>query len=166
MVDTVDKATRSRMMAAIRGKDTKPELALRKALHARGFRYRLHGKNLPGKPDLVFPKHRAVCFVHGCFWHRHQNCRYATTPKTSRHFWENKFSATVARDRRNHTRLLKAGWRVAIVWECALRGKRFMATVSEIEEWLTSNSPEYSTDPQPKNQAERPGNDRYPKGRA
>ena len=162
MADTVDKETRSRIMAAIRGKDTKPELALRKALHTRGFRYRLHAKGLPGKPDLVFPKYHAVCFIHGCFWHRHQDCRYATTPKTSVPFWETKFSATVARDQRNHTALLKAGWRVAIVWECSLRGKRLMATVSAIEEWLASDSKAYSTDPQPKNQLERLGNGRYP----
>ena len=147
MADTVEKATRSRIMAAVRGKDTKPELALRKALHARGFRYRLHGKGLPGRPDLVFPKYHAVCFIHGCFWHRHQDCRYATTPKTSVPFWETKFSATVTRDQRNHTTLLEAGWRVAIVWECSLRGKRLMATVSEIAEWLASDSSAYSTDP-------------------
>jgi len=149
MADTVDKATRSRIMAAVRGKDTQPELALRKALHARGFRYRLHAKGLPGKPDLVFPKYHAVCFIHGCFWHRHQDCRYATIPKTNVSFWETKFSATVVRDQRNHTTLLGAGWRVAIVWECSLRGKRLMATVSEIAEWLASDSPTYSTDPRP-----------------
>ena len=146
MADIVDKATRSRIMAAIRGQDTKPELALRKALHARGFRYRLHGKGLPGKPDLVFPKYHAVCFIHGCFWHRHQDCRYATTPKTNARFWGTKFSATVARDQRSRTRLLEAGWRVAIVWECSLRGTRLQATVSEIAEWLANDSPAYTTD--------------------
>jgi len=165
MADIVDKATRSRIMAAIRSKDTKPELALRKALHVRGFRYRLHGKGLPGKPDLVFPKYRAVCFMHGCFWHQHPGCKEGTKPKSRTEYWEVKFAATAARDQRSRASLLEAGWRVAIVWECSLRGKRLMATVSEIEEWLTSNSPEYSTDPQPENQPERPGNDRYPKGR-
>jgi len=165
MPDIVDKATRARMMAGIRGKDTRPELSLRKALHARGFRYRLHDKRLPGRPDLVFPKHRAVCLVHGCFWHRHPGCKYATTPATRTDFWQAKLAGNVARDERHRQQLLQAGWRIAVVWECSLRGKRLMATVSEIEEWLTSNSPEYSTDPQPENQPERPGNDRYPKGR-
>jgi len=154
MTDIVDQATRSRIMAAIRGKDTKPELVLRKALHARGFRYRLHRKELPGKPDLVFPKHRAVCFVHGCFWHRHQNCRYATTPKTRMDFWDAKFSATVARDQQSRTRLMKAGWRVAVIWECSLRGKSLESTVSQIADWLASDSPEFSTDPQKDNEAE------------
>ena len=152
MADTVDKATRSRIMAAIRGKDTKPELVLRKALHARGFRYRLHGKGLPGRPDLVFPKYHAVCFIHGCFWHRHESCRYATTPKTREDFWKAKFAATVARDERSHARLLETGWRVAIVWECSLRGNRLKVTVSEIAEWLASDSPAYSTYPRPEKQ--------------
>ena len=146
VTDTVDQATRSRIMAAIRDKDTQPELSLRKALHARGFRYRLHGKSLPGKPDLVFPKHRALCFVHGCFWHCHPGCNRATTPQTHTDFWETKFASTVARDQRNRTRLLEAGWRVAVVWECSLRGKRLEATVSRIADWLVGDSPEFSPD--------------------
>ena len=154
MADIVDKATRSRIMAAIGGKDTKPELALRKALHARGFRYRLHRKGLPGRPDLVFPKYRAVCFIHGCFWHQHPGCKEATKPKSRTEFWEGKFAATEARDQRSRARLLEAGWRVAIVWECSLRGKHLMATVSEIAEWLTSDSSAYSTDSQSKIQPE------------
>ena len=145
MADIVDKATRSRIMSAIRGKDTKPELALRMALHARGFRYRLHRQELPGRPDLVFPKHRAVCFIHGCFWHRHKGCRYATTPKTNANFWEAKLATTVRRDQRNHTRLLEAGWRVAVVWECSLRGENLQGTASQIADWLVSNSPEFLT---------------------
>ena len=146
MPDVVDKATRSRMMGGIRGKNTKPELSLRRALHARGFRYRLHRKGLPGSPDLVFLRYRAVCFVHGCFWHRHPGCRYATMPKTREDFWETKFAATVARDERSRARLLDAGWRVAVVWECSLRGNRLLTTVSEVAEWLVSDSPAYSTD--------------------
>ena len=146
MTDTFSAATRSRVMARIRGKNTKPELTLRKALHARGFRYRLHRMGLPGRPDLVFPKHRAVCFIHGCFWHRHRGCRYATTPKTRPDFWEAKFSATVARDQRTCTRLLEAGWRVAVVWECSLRGKGLENTVTHISNWLASDSPTFSTD--------------------
>jgi len=121
MVDIVDTATRSRMMAGIRGKDTKPELLLRHAMHARGFRYRLHDRKLPGRPDLVFPRYHAAVLVHGCFWHRHQGCRYATTPATRREFWAEKFHANVLRDQRKHQALREAGWRVAVVWECALR---------------------------------------------
>ncbi|WP_420720181.1 very short patch repair endonuclease [Abyssibius alkaniclasticus] len=109
MTDIVDKQTRSRMMAGIKGKNTKPELVLRRALHARGFRYRLHSKNVPGRPDLVFPKHHAIVFVHGCFWHRHEGCRHTTTPSTRPEFWQAKFDANVARDRSVHDQLLDAG---------------------------------------------------------
>ena len=109
MTDIVDKHTRSRMMAGIKGKDTKPELVLRRALHARGFRYRLHSKNVPGRPDLVFPKHHAIVFVHGCFWHRHEGCRYTTTPSTRPEFWQAKFDANVTRDGAVQGQLLEAG---------------------------------------------------------
>ncbi len=119
MVDTVDKATRSRMMAGIRGKDTKPEKAIRSALHSAGFRYRVHVAGLPGKPDIVFPKYKAVIFVHGCFWHRHADCWWSTTPSSNAAFWAEKFAQNVARDNRNTVDLKKMGWRVAIVRECA-----------------------------------------------
>lgn len=112
---------RSRMMSAIRGKNTQPELVLRRALFSAGFRYRLHECKLPGSPDLVFPKFKAVIFVHGCFWHRHPSCRYATIPKTNVDFWTLKFERNVERDTRNIVALSEAGWRVAIVWECALK---------------------------------------------
>ncbi|NGO62444.1 DNA mismatch endonuclease Vsr [Rhizobium daejeonense] len=140
MMDIVDRQTRSRMMAGIRGKDTKPELALRRALHARGFRYRLHAKHVPGRPDLVFPKHHAVVFVHGCFWHRHNGCRYTSTPSTRPEFWQAKFEANVARDATVRAALLESGWRVATVWECALR-KPDKVTVSAelLSAWLMSN---------------------------
>jgi len=117
MADVVDAETRSRMMSGIRGKNTGPELLLRKAMHARGFRYRLHCRYLPGRPDLVFPKYQAVVFVHGCFWHRHEGCRYTTTPSTRPEFWAEKFEANVERDRRNQLALEEAGWCVAIVWD-------------------------------------------------
>lgn len=123
MTDVVDRETRSRMMAGIRGRDTRPEMALRRALHARGFRYRLHGADLPGRPDLVFPRHRAVVFVHGCFWHRHPGCRYATTPATREAFWSAKFDANVARDRAVQGALASMGWRVGVAWECGLRSR-------------------------------------------
>jgi len=133
-------------MAGIRGKDTRPELSLRKALHALGFRYRLHDKRLPGRPDLVFPKHHAVCFVHGCFWHRHPGCRYTTFPATRPDFWNAKFAATVARDERNRNQLIHAGWRVAVVWECSLRGNALPVTASRLADWLQGDDPEFSTD--------------------
>ena len=109
------------MMAGIRGSNTKPEVELRRALHAGGLRYRLHVRGLPGKPDIVLSRHRAAIFVHGCFWHRHKGCRYSTTPSTRTEFWQEKFSANVARDAAAIHSLLAAGWRVAVIWECALR---------------------------------------------
>ena len=140
MTDIVDKQTRSRMMTGIKGKDTKPELVLRRALHARGFRYRLHSKNVPGRPDLVFQKYHAIVFVHGCFWHRHEGCRYTTTPSTRPEFWQAKFDANVTRDGTIQGQLLEAGWRVATVWECSLRKTdQLVETVELIAAWLLSN---------------------------
>lgn len=141
MTDIVDKQTRSRMMAGIRGKNTKPEMALRRALHARGFRYRLHARNVQGRPDLVFPRYRAVVFVHGCFWHRHEGCRYTTSPSTRPEFWLEKFEANVARDISVRAALLESGWRVATVWECALRKpERIEATARLVADWLRSRA--------------------------
>lgn len=120
-MDVVDATVRSRMMAQIRSKNTAPEMTVRKFLHARGFRYRLHANNLPGSPDLVLPKHRAAVFVHGCFWHRHLSCKYATNPASNVDRWTLKFQANKNRDARNEAALLAAGWRVIIVWECDLR---------------------------------------------
>jgi DNA mismatch endonuclease (patch repair protein) len=128
------------MMSGIRGKNTRPELALRRALHARGFRFRLHSGKVHGRPDLVLPKHRAVVFVHGCFWHRHEGCRYATVPATRPEFWRAKFDANVARDRTVRTTLLDGGWRVATVWECALRKPDQVAASAELlSTWLLSD---------------------------
>lgn len=140
MTDVVDPATRSRMMAGIRGRNTRPELLVRRALHGMGFRYRLHHRGLPGRPDLVLPRYRAVVFIHGCFWHRHPHCRLSTTPATRPEFWENKFEQNVARDRRNVDALLQAGWRVAIVWECALRSTPD-ASIAAVADWLRSDAP-------------------------
>lgn len=109
-------------MRNIRGKDTKPELLLRRALHALGLRYRLHRRDLPGCPDIIFPKYRTAIFVHGCFWHRH-GCSATSTPATRRDFWEKKFAENIERDQRNFEALARNGWRVLIVWECALKGK-------------------------------------------
>lgn len=120
-MDIVEPAVRSRMMAGIRGKDTRPEMVVRRQLHRAGFRYRLHVSSLPSSPDLVLPRWRVCIFVQGCFWHRHAGCRYATTPATRPEFWAEKFARNVARDQRNRTQLLAAGWRVFELWECGLR---------------------------------------------
>ena len=121
-MDTVDRATRSKIMASVGQRNTGAEMKLRKALHRLGLRYRLHDKRLPGSPDLVCPRFRAVIFVHGCFWHRHNGCKATTFPKTRQDFWAAKFETNIARDQRNIEELQKEGWRVAVVWECALKG--------------------------------------------
>ena len=122
MTDVVDRKTRSRMMSGIRGKNTKPELLIRKGLHARGFRFRLHDKHLPGKPDLVLPKYGAVIFVHGCFWHRH-DCHLFKWPKTRRAFWHKKITRNKAKDTESYEILKKDGWYILTIWECALKGR-------------------------------------------
>lgn len=142
MTDIVDRQTRSRMMSGIRGKDTKPELLLRRGLHARGFRFRLHARGLVGRPDLVFPGRRAAIFVHGCFWHRHEGCRFTTTPATRPEFWAEKFAANVVRDATAQEALLAAEWRVAVVWECALRAVgQQPAVIDQVADWLDSEAP-------------------------
>lgn len=118
--DRISAEHRSWNMSRIRGKDTKPEIVLRSLMHRAGFRYRLHDKKLPGKPDLVLPKHKTAIFVNGCYWHRHQGCPKATTPKTNTAFWTKKFEETVERDARKKSELIESGWRVVTVWECEL----------------------------------------------
>lgn len=120
MSDIVDPKTRSRMMANIKGKNTKPEMAIRSALHRMGYRFRLHRKDLPGKPDIVLPKYRAVVFVNGCFWHGHF-CTLFKWPKTRQKFWREKILSNRKRDERNIKALLEQGWKVCIVWECSIR---------------------------------------------
>lgn len=119
--DVHDPETRSYNMSRIRGKDTKPEVKLRSLLHRAGFRFRIHDSRLPGKPDIVLPRYKSVIFVNGCFWHRHEGCRYCTTPATRRDFWDKKFSDTVQRDRAKKKQLEEAGWDVFTVWECELK---------------------------------------------
>lgn len=109
---------RSAIMRAVKGKDTKPEMAVRRALHSLGFRFRLQRRDLPGCPDIVLPGRRLAIFVHGCFWHRHADCRKTTTPKTRIDFWTAKFEANAARDKRVERELVAAGWKVLVVWEC------------------------------------------------
>lgn len=136
MADVVDQATRSRIMAGIKGANTKPEIALRKAMHALGLRFRLHAKGMPGRPDIVLPRWKAVILVHGCFWHRHEGCRYATVPRTRPEFWHKKFASNVDRDQRNLEDLGASGWRTRVVWECELNklGARHIA--EDIKGWL------------------------------
>ena len=117
-MDIVSPEKRSRMMACIKGKNTKPEMVVRKLVHEMGFRFRLHRKDLPGCPDLVFPRLRRVIFVHGCFWHRHSGCRFAYTPKSNTQFWLDKLEANTRRDARALKALEALGWEVLTVWEC------------------------------------------------
>ena len=109
---------RSRNMSAIKSKNTKPEIAVRKLLHSMGYRFRLHRKDLPGSPDIVLPKYKTVIFVHGCFWHRHENCKYASTPKTRKEFWENKFKTNLKRDAEVQEKIKNIGWQSVVIWEC------------------------------------------------
>ena len=118
-MDVHSPAQRSFNMSKIRGKDTRPEMVVRRWLWANGYRYRLHRKDLPGRPDIVLPKYHAVIFVHGCFWHRH-GCKYSTFPSTRQNFWQTKFEGNVQRDKDNQARLTSQGWRVFVLWECEI----------------------------------------------
>jgi DNA mismatch endonuclease (patch repair protein) len=141
MADVVSRDVRSRMMSGIRGKNTKPEMLIRRGLHAKGFRYLLHDRRLPGKPDLVFPKHRAVIFVHGCFWHGH-DCHLFKWPKTRKGFWRKKIDRNKVLDEQAIVELRKSGWRVGIVWECSVKGRTRLLderTVALCAKWLSSN---------------------------
>ena len=145
MVDVVAASVRSRMMAGIGGANTLPEMHLRKMLHAAGFRYRLHAPELPGRPDLLLPRHKAAIFVHGCFWHRHAGCHWCTQPATNAVFWERKFASNVNRDRMNVETLLAHDWRVATIWECSLRGQTAELTLEDLVSWLVGDSPRFET---------------------
>ncbi|WP_372574844.1 very short patch repair endonuclease [Ruegeria jejuensis] len=136
MADIVKPEVRSRMMSRIRGRNTKPEISLRKALHRRGLRYRLNVRNLPGSPDIVFPKWKTVLFVHGCYWHRHPGCPKTTTPSSNAEFWADKFEQNVERDKRNVDDLLSSGWRVGIVWECVIGHDPTESLLDKIEVFL------------------------------
>lgn len=140
MNDIVSPEARSRMMSGIRGKNTKPEVAIRSVLHRLGFRFRLHARELPGRPDIVLRKHKALIFVNGCFWHRHAGCRLTTTPASNAAFWETKFARNVERDRQNYDLLRAAGWRIAIVWECEQRRTTADALGDALADWLRSPS--------------------------
>ena len=132
MADVHSAAIRSYNMSQIRGKHTKPELLVRQFLHASGLRYRLNSRALPGKPDLVFPKYKTVVFVHGCFWHGHEGCRYFVLPKTRVDFWTGKIGRNIANDLRKQNSLLSSGWRVLTVWECELKPQYRKETLSNL----------------------------------
>ena len=141
MADVVSPAVRSRMMASIQGKNTRPEMIIRRGLHGRGFRYRINDRSLPGKPDLVFPKYQAVIFVHGCFWHLH-GCHLFKWPQSRREFWKEKITANHERDIKSISGLHESGWRVGVVWECALKGKNKLTVDTAIDycaSWLRSD---------------------------
>lgn len=140
-MDTVDRKTRSSIMSRVKGKHTKPELLVRKALYAAGFRYRLHYKKLPGHPDIVLPKYKAIVLVNGCFWHGHK-CHLGTIPATRRRFWLKKFDENRRRDQKNIRTYTEHGWRVIVIWECALKGKRsgkFDKVVARMVRFLNSS---------------------------
>ncbi|QSV45328.1 very short patch repair endonuclease [Geobacter benzoatilyticus] len=144
MADVVNAETRSRMMSGIRGKNTKPEILIRSLLHRRGFRFRLHDKKLPGKPDIVLPRYRAVIMIHGCFWHGH-DCHLFKWPSSNESFWKDKISRNKEVDARSRQELTLAGWRILTVWECALKGKHrrpLEESADEICTWLVSSNPD------------------------
>ena len=132
MADVVSQAVRSKIMSSIRGRNTRPEMVVRRYLHRCGFRYRLHDRSLPGSPDIVLKRYKLVIFVHGCFWHRHTGCRLAATPASNAEFWLNKFTTNSERDRRNVQMLLHDGWRIIVIWECAIR----LLGKTETLDWL------------------------------
>lgn len=121
MVDSLTKEKRSWNMSRIKSRDTKPEIIVRSLLHQMGYRFRLHRKDLPGRPDIVLPKYKTVILVHGCYWHRHNGCKYAYNPKSRVDFWQKKFAENVMRDKRNQVELKKLGWHIIVIWECQIK---------------------------------------------
>lgn len=134
MADVHDTAIRSYNMSRIKGKDTKPEETVRKYLFSKGFRYRKNVSTLPGKPDIVLPKYKTCIFVHGCFWHKHEGCKYFVWPKSNEEFWKDKLEKNVTRDKNEQAELEKMGWHILIVWECQLKKKNKEQTLRELEE--------------------------------
>ena len=132
MADVLSKEQRRRCMSHIKSKDSKPELLVRQFLFANGFRFRLHRKDLAGKPDIVLPKYKTAIFINGCFWHGHNNCKYATIPETNKEFWTNKISGNIQRDTQNITKLKEQGWRVIEIWQCHLKPKTKENTLNQL----------------------------------
>ena len=144
MTDIVDQRTRSKMMSKVRNKNTSIELVVRKALFARGFRYKINDRTLPGTPDIVLPKYKAVIFVHGCFWHGH-GCPKGQLSKTNIEYWSLKIAKNKERDKKNINKLIAQGWRIVIVWECSLKGKNSLGVIEVaniLQRWLTSTNTE------------------------
>lgn len=139
MADVHTKETRSYNMSRIKGKDTKPEILVRKYLFSQGFRYRLYDKTLPGKPDIILPKYKTVVFVHGCFWHKHEECRYFVVPKTRTEWWMNKINGNVENDRKKREQLEQMGWKIIIVWECELKKEKRDQTLTDIVAKIKQN---------------------------
>jgi DNA mismatch endonuclease (patch repair protein) len=138
MTDTVDARTRSRMMSGIKGKNTRPELVIRQRLHARGFRFRIHRRDLPGSPDIVLPKYQAAILINGCFWHGHQ-CRLFKWPRTRPDFWRTKIEGNIRRDRQKMSELHRMSWRVCVLWECEIKGAGedcLNSLIDCVSEWL------------------------------
>ena len=134
MADVHSPETRSYNMSRIKGKNTKPEEQVRKYLFSRGFRYRKNVGDLPGKPDIILPKYKTCIFINGCFWHKHEGCKYFVWPKNNAEFWEKKINGNVERDLRQQQELQALGWKVIVVWECELKGDRFEETMTALEE--------------------------------
>ena len=132
MADVHDKETRSYNMSRIKGKDTKPEMLVRKLLFAKGYRYRLHDKKLPGKPDIVLAKYKTVILVHGCFWHGHEGCKYYVVPKTRTEWWKEKIEKNKQLDKINEDKLIEMGYKVISIWECAIKNKTFEGLIDGI----------------------------------
>jgi DNA mismatch endonuclease (patch repair protein) len=132
MADVHSKEVRSYNMSRIKGKDTKPEMLVRRFLHANGFRYKLHDKKLPGKPDIVLPKYKTVIFVHGCFWHGHEGCKYFVVPKTKTEWWLNKINRNQENDLQAYKLLMREGWKVIEIWECDLKTKTFASALNKL----------------------------------
>ena len=139
MADIVSSAVRSRMMSGIQAKDTKPEILVRKALHAKGYRFRLHRKDLPGNPDITLAKFRTVIFVHGCFWHMHKGCKLARIPSSRTEFWTAKLRANAKRDETAESRLLALGWRVLTIWECYLKSTSPEVLQADLARWISGS---------------------------
>lgn len=140
MTDVHSSVVRSYNMSRIKGTNTKPEEIVRKYLFSKGFRYRKNDKKLPGKPDIVLPKYRTIVFVNGCFWHKHEGCKYFVWPKNNAEFWKNKIESTVERDKRITAELKQQGWKIIVVWECQLKGEAKEATLLALEEELRGTS--------------------------
>jgi len=140
VIDFMTPKQRSQAMSRVRGKNTKPEKLVRSYLHSQGFRFRINNPKLPGKPDIVLKKYNVVIFVHGCFWHHHKGCKKSKMPETRKEFWENKIGNTVKRDKRNISELKKLGWRIGIIWECAIKNKEDLSSsCAKVKCWIVGN---------------------------